>query len=114
MDYIPVCEVPALPRRKHDGHKGTYGTVLVLAGSRGMGGAAVLCGRAALRAGAGLVRVACPADTQPIVAGAYPAYTTLAVRQHADGTFGDGTAEEVIELARAADALALGPGLGRE
>jgi NAD(P)H-hydrate epimerase len=114
MDVVPVHELPRLPRRAAAGHKGTYGTVLVLAGSRGMAGAAVLCGRAALRAGAGLVRVATPADVQPVVAGAYPGYTTLAVRQHADGTFGDGTAEEVIELARAADVLALGPGLGRE
>jgi NAD(P)H-hydrate epimerase len=103
-----------LPRRAPAGHKGTYGKVLVVAGSRGMSGAAVLCGRAALRAGAGVVQVACPADVQPVVAVGCPAYTTTGIRQHADGTFGDGTAEEVLELARSADVLALGPGLGRE
>lgn len=114
MDATTTNELPQLPRRAPDGHKGTYGKVLVLAGSRGMSGAAVLCGRAALRSGAGLVQVATPADVQALVAGAYPAYTTIGIRQHADGTFGDGTAEEVIELAQTADVLAIGPGSGRE
>src|SRR3954470_16469625 len=104
-DVTPVNEVPRLPRRSPDGHKGTYGKVLVFAGGRGMSGAAVLCGRAALRGGAGLVQVACAAEVPPLVAAAYPAYTTAGIRQHADGTFGDGTAEEVIELARGADVL---------
>jgi ADP-dependent NAD(P)H-hydrate dehydratase len=113
MDATPIYELPHLPPRSHVGHKGTYGTVLVVAGSLGMSGAAALCGRAALRAGVGLVRVACPADIQPIVAAAFPAYTTTAIRQHADGSFGDGTVEEVTGLARGADVLALGPGLGR-
>jgi ADP-dependent NAD(P)H-hydrate dehydratase len=109
-----IHERPQLPRRALGGHKGTYGKVLAVAGSRGMSGAAVLCGRAALRAGAGVVQVACPADVQALVASAYPAYTTAGIRQHADGTFGDGAAEEVLELARGADVLAIGPGLGRE
>jgi ADP-dependent NAD(P)H-hydrate dehydratase len=111
---IDLTEPPKLPPRRADGHKGTFGTVLVIAGSRGMSGAAVLCGRAALRGGAGLVQVACPAEVQPVVAGAYPGYTTFGIRQHTDGTFGDGTLEEVTELARAATAIAIGPGLGRE
>lgn len=113
MDTSPVHELPTLPRRARDGHKGTYGTVLVVAGSRGMSGAAVLCGRAALRGGAGLVRVACPADTQPLVAAAYPGYTTAPIRQHADGSAGEGATDEVLELARDADAVVVGPGLGR-
>jgi len=114
MDATPIHELPRLPPRSHAGHKGSYGKVLVVAGSRGMSGAAVLCGRAALRGGAGVVQVACPADVQPVVAAAYPAYTTTGIRQHTDGSFCDGTVEEVTELARGADVLALGPGLGRE
>ncbi len=113
MDATPIDELPRLPPRARAGHKGSYGTVLVVAGSRGMSGAAVLCGRAALRGGAGLAQVACPAEIQSVVAASYPAFTTIGVRQHADGSFGDGAAEEVVELARAADVLALGPGLGR-
>jgi ADP-dependent NAD(P)H-hydrate dehydratase len=113
MDATPIHELPRLPRRAHAGHKGTYGKVLVVAGSRGMSGAAVLCGQAGLRAGAGLVQVACPAEVQASVATAYPAYTTFGIRQHADGSFGDGAAEEVLELAGGADVVAIGPGLGR-
>ena len=78
-----------------------------------MAGAAVLAGRAALRAGAGLVRVACPAEVQDVVATAYPGYTTHAIRQHADGSFAEGTLEELVELAREASVVAIGPGLGR-
>ncbi|AMV29219.1 Bifunctional NAD(P)H-hydrate repair enzyme Nnr [Gemmata sp. SH-PL17] len=111
---VTVRNVPPLPRRAPDGHKGTYGKVLVVAGSRGMSGAAVLCGRAALRSGAGVVQVACPAEVQPVIATAYPGYTTFAIRQHADGTFGDSASGEVVELARAADVVAIGPGLGRD
>jgi NAD(P)H-hydrate epimerase len=114
MNATPIHELPRLPPRAAAGHKGTYGTVLVVAGSRGMGGAAALCGRAALRGGAGLVRVACPADVQPVVAAAYPAYTTTGIREHADGSFGDGTAEELADLVRDANVLAIGPGLGRK
>ncbi|MDY3556336.1 NAD(P)H-hydrate dehydratase [Gemmata sp. JC717] len=108
-----IRDLPRLPRRDATGHKGTYGKVLVVAGSRGMSGAAVLCGRAALRGGAGLVQVACPQNVQDVVAAAHPAYTTHGIRQHADGTFGDGAAEEVLALASAADAVVIGPGLGR-
>jgi NAD(P)H-hydrate epimerase len=109
----PVNELPPWPRRAADGHKGTYGKVLVVAGSRGMSGAAVLTGRGALRAGAGLVQVACPACVQPVVAAGHPCYMTVPLRQHADGTLGDGLVGEVAELARAATAVAVGPGLGQ-
>jgi ADP-dependent NAD(P)H-hydrate dehydratase len=113
MDIISVNELPRLPRRAADAHKGTFGTVQVVAGSRGMAGAAILTGRGALRGGAGLVRVACPANVQDVVAGGHPCYTTIGIRQHTDGTFGEGTAGELVELARAADVAAVGPGLGQ-
>jgi NAD(P)H-hydrate epimerase len=72
-----VRDVPQLPARPADGHKGTFGRVLVIAGSIGMTGAAALVGRAALRAGAGLVRVATAQSALPIVASIEPSYTTL-------------------------------------
>ena len=50
-----------------------------------MTGAAVLVGRGALHSGAGLVRVACPACVQDVVATGHPCYTTFGIRQHADG-----------------------------
>src|SRR5256885_2640548 len=72
-----VAQLPALSPRPADSNKGSFGRVLVVAGSRGMSGAAVLCGSAALRAGAGLVRVAVAQEIQPIVAGGNPCYTTI-------------------------------------
>lgn len=114
MDGVTVVEnPPRLPRRARDGHKGTYGKVLVVAGSRGMAGAAVLCGRAALRGGAGLVQVATPANVQDTVAAGCPCYTTFGIRMHADGTCADGAAADLIDLAQTADVVAIGPGLGR-
>lgn len=112
-DVAPVNELPRLPRRAADGHKGVYGRVLVVAGSRGMCGAAVLCGTGALRAGAGLVQVATPAGVQNVVAAGNPCYTTFGIRQHADGAFSEGAADDVVELGRGANVIAIGPGLGR-
>lgn len=99
---------PPWPRRAADGHKGTYGTALIVAGSRDMAGAAVLCGRAALRGGAGLVRVACPAAVQPVVAAGNPCYLTAGLPDGADAA-----AAAVAELVQSADVLAIGPGLGQ-
>ena len=100
--------------RAADSHKGTFGHALLLAGSLGKSGAAILAGRAALRAGAGLVTVATPETVQPIVAGGAPELMTeplkatksgaLALRSLVDGTFG--------ELEEGKSVLAIGPGLG--
>jgi ADP-dependent NAD(P)H-hydrate dehydratase len=108
----PIHVLPRLPRRSFDAHKGSFGKVLIAAGSRGMSGAAILCGRSALRAGAGLVQVAAPANVQAVVAAGNPCYTTLAIHQRADGTLSEAAATDVIEWGRAANALAIGPGLG--
>jgi NAD(P)H-hydrate epimerase len=113
MAVQPICELPRLPRRSPEGHKGTYGTVQVIAGSRGMAGAAVLVGRGALHSGAGLVRVACPACIQDVVSAGFPCYTTFGIRQHTDGSFGEGAAFELVDYSKAADVVALGPGLGQ-
>src|SRR3954462_438755 len=84
-DLQRVTELPSLPSRSIDAHKGTFGRALVVAGSRGMSGAAVLCASAALRGGAGLVWLAVPTDVQPIVAAANPCYLTVPLPQDADG-----------------------------
>ncbi len=97
----------AFPRRGRDAHKGHFGHVLVLAGSEGKSGAAVLAGLGALVAGAGLVTVAVPAEVQAIVAGARPELMVEALPFDADGV------ERALSLARVADAVVLGPGLGQ-
>ena len=112
IDVLEAADARALlPARPADSHKGTYGHVLSVAGSRGMAGAAQLCASAALRAGAGLVTCACPADVQRCLQIAVPCAMAEAVT---DGPAVDAGAEaELLRLARGKSALAVGPGLGR-
>jgi len=98
--------VPAwFPPRPRDCHKGSFGRVLVLAGSRGMAGAAAICAMAALRTGAGLVRVACPEEIVDVVQQLCPCATCLPLPV-------GGAAEPLADACAWADALAVGPGLG--
>ncbi len=109
-----VVEPPRLPPRPVDAHKGSFGSVLVIAGSRGMAGAAALVGISALRSGAGLVRVATAAEVQPTVAGFEPSYMTAPLPQDADGRIDFAAARPWLEgLVRSADVVACGPGLGQ-
>src|SRR3954447_18748665 len=109
-----IESIPALPPRPADSHKGLYGTVLVIAGGRGMAGAAALVGASALRSGAGLVRVACPAEVQPTVASLEPSYMTYPLENDEDGLIRFQPARKMIaRLLENADVLAIGPGLGK-
>ena len=109
---ISITDMPRLSARALDSHKGTFGKVLIVAGSRGMSGAAVLCGSAALRSGAGLVQVATPADVQAVVAAGNPCYTTATLHADGQGHLNEDVAAVILDLARSATVLALGPGLG--
>ncbi len=114
MSWERIESVPSLPPRASDGHKGRYGTVLVIAGGRGMAGAAGLCGASALRSGAGLVRVAVPAEVQPTVASFEPSYMTYPLPDDDEGMIRLETSLPVLtRLVAAADVVALGPGLGQ-
>jgi ADP-dependent NAD(P)H-hydrate dehydratase len=110
---LEITELPVLPPRAPDSNKGNFGRVLVVAGSRGMSGAAVLCASAALRGGAGLVKLAVPESILPLVAVANPCYLTAPLPQDEHGQLADQAEGELLSLARANDVLALGPGLGR-
>jgi NAD(P)H-hydrate epimerase len=101
-----------LPVRPPDGHKGTFGRVLVVAGSMGMSGAAILCARGALRAGAGLVTVACARSIQPIIATAIPEVITIGLPEQ-DGYLTEESLDPLWAIIDKADAVAIGPGLGR-
>jgi hydroxyethylthiazole kinase-like uncharacterized protein yjeF len=87
-----------LPKRKINTHKGDYGRILIVAGSSGMTGAAVLASRGALRAGAGLVYLAVPKDLVNFVDSMTPEVITLPF-------------ERINEIK--ADIVAVGPGLGQ-
>jgi NAD(P)H-hydrate epimerase len=95
--------------RTPDSHKGDYGRVLVVAGSRGKTGAAHLAGVGALRSGAGLVTIATPDACLPIVAAMGAEYMTEPLDETADG-IDPACVDRVIEMAR--DVIAIGPGLG--
>src|SRR5262249_5739642 len=108
-----ITELPRLARRAPDSNKGSYGKVLVVAGSRGMSGAAVLCGSGALRSGAGLVTVATPEEILPIVAAGNPCYLTAPLAQDDEYRISESAKTRILELAQANDVVAVGPGLGR-
>jgi len=97
----------ALARRRHDAHKGDAGHVVVVGGGEGMPGAARLAGIAALRAGAGRVTVlTAPSSVAPVAAGC----AELMVRGIEPVDLGG---DALIEIFETADAVAVGPGLGR-
>jgi NAD(P)H-hydrate epimerase len=96
--------------RAADSHKGDYGRVLVVAGSRGKTGAAHLAAVGALRSGAGLVTVATSVGCQDVVASMGPEYMTEGLAEVADGLDLEGV-DRVLDMAR--DVIALGPGLGQ-
>lgn len=96
-----VKTVPKLKARARDVHKGDCGRVLLVAGSEGMLGAAMLCASAALRGGAGLVRAALPKPLMtPFTIGVPPATTVPR------------TPASLKRALRDADAVVLGPGIG--
>jgi len=97
--------------RAQDSHKGDYGRVLVVAGSRGRTGAAYLAAMAALRSGAGLVTVAAPASSVPAIAALGAEFMTEPLAETPDGTIAFDALDHVLDLG--ADIIALGPGIGR-
>jgi NAD(P)H-hydrate epimerase len=105
--------LPRLPPRAPDAHKGTFGTALVVGGSRGMTGAVALAGMAALRGGAGLVRLAVPGRCLDVVASIEPSYTTIPLADDDAGRIAAAACDRIAELAEAATVVACGPGLGR-
>ena len=103
-----------LPARARDVHKGTCGRILVLAGGLGMTGAAALAAEAALRVGAGLVTLAVPELLYPVLAAKLTEVMVVPVSDDGMGYFaGDKALAEALALAGNADAVLIGPGIGR-
>ena len=115
LRWLEPQEFADLPLvRTVDSHKGLYGHALVVAGSLGKSGAAVMAGYAALRAGAGLVTVATPEVVLPVVASAHPEVMTEPLAATPQGTAAmQNLAQQCFErIEEGKTILALGPGLG--
>lgn len=113
LSFDRVTAPPVLPVRKDDAHKGDHGRVLVIAGSRGMSGAACLAATAALRGGAGLVTAAIPEGIQNIVAGFEPSYLTIGLPEDDQGRTKPTSLKRLADVLAVQDAVAIGPGLGQ-
>jgi NAD(P)H-hydrate epimerase len=102
-----------LPERPADGHKGTFGTVGVVAGSLNYTGAAFLCAAAAYRIGAGLVQIAAPAPLHAALAGQIPEATWVLL-PHEMGVIAEPAVEVLAKRLERVSVLLWGPGFGLE
>jgi hydroxyethylthiazole kinase-like uncharacterized protein yjeF len=100
------------PVRPREAHKGSYGHLLLVAGSVGKTGAAALAARAAMRAGAGLVTVVTALSAQPVVASLIVEAMSEPAPETQAGSLALKARERLVELLEQRDALAVGPGLG--
>lgn len=101
-----------LPKRKADSNKGDFGKALVVAGSKGMTGAAVLSAYSLLRSGAGLVTLAVPDSQRAIAAGFYPELMTVGLPEK-DGIISQSAMGKILKLIQGKDVVVFGPGLGK-
>jgi len=102
----------AIPCRELDSHKGTFGTALVVAGSKNYAGAALLAGEAAFRSGAGWVKMAIPAILHPHLVGHFREATWQPLPGGEDG-FCEQDAELLLNSIEKETAILIGPGFGR-
>ena len=111
--WTPQAAAKALPERKPEGHKGSFGHVLVVGGSRGLSGAAALSAITAARSGAGLVSVACPASLNDVLEAQCIEVMTAPLPETSEGALAEAALDPILSLAESRDVVALGPGLGR-
>lgn len=104
---------PILLPRPLDAHKGSCGRILVIAGSRGMTGAAALAASAVLRSGAGIAVLALPGSQQEMMAGKLTEVMTKPLPETDEGAIDLAAVKEALELAEGFDTVLVGPGLGR-
>ena len=107
-----ICS--ALPPQEIRSHKGHFGHVALVSGSRGKSGAAVLSGSAALRTGSGLVTLCVPEAIQDVVASFQAELMTEGLPSTPQGTIASQASDRLLELLQDKDAAGIGPGLGRE
>jgi len=102
---------PYFSKRRKDTHKGTYGHLFVLSGSRGKTGAAVMAGKAALKMGAGLVTVGTPKSCLSLVARSMVELMTEPLPETSEKTFSEEALDLSLSLLEGKDAFLIGPGI---
>ncbi|MBD3348083.1 MAG: NAD(P)H-hydrate dehydratase [Candidatus Eisenbacteria bacterium] len=114
-NVLTTREVAAtLPARDPDGHKGTFGRVLVVAGSAGLTGAAALSSMSALRSGAGLVYLGAPSSLNDVLETKLTEVVTVPLPETGARSISAEAVPVIGERLESVDALALGPGLSRD
>jgi NAD(P)H-hydrate epimerase len=120
-----IKKLPEFKPRRPDSHKGDYGKALIIAGSRGMSGAAYLAAQSAIRSGAGLVYLAAPASIQPVLAGKLTCVITHQLAETPQGVIAKKAISDIASLIKPPDtenwqlslndldAVGIGPGLSR-
>ena len=103
-----------IPARDFNAHKGSFGHLLVLAGSTGKTGAAALCANAAMRTGAGLVTLGVPEGLMPVMEPMVIEPMTTSLAQSPSGGLGAAALDDIITLLADKSAVALGPGMGTD
>jgi NAD(P)H-hydrate epimerase len=103
-----------LADRTPDGHKGTYGHVMVVGGSLGKSGAVAMAGMSVLRSGAGLATIATPRSVLPMVAAFTPEIMTEPLAETEEGTISSESFGRISQVLEGMDVIALGPGIGRD
>lgn len=102
-----------IPKRQRNSHKGVYGKASIIAGSFGMTGAAILCGKSALRSGVGLLKLIIPESLHTIITTSVPEAVTVPLAETRKGVFGINQVEKLVQTCEAADVIAIGPGCGQ-
>ena len=108
-----ITEIPKLIARESNAHKGYFGRVLIIGGSRGMIGAPALAANAAFRSGAGLVRLAVPQQVQLATATLAPCATSIALTDDENGNISRSALNEILKAMEENDSAAVGPGLAQ-
>jgi hydroxyethylthiazole kinase-like uncharacterized protein yjeF len=114
VELLEKNAVSALIHERHSySHKGDYGHVLVVAGSRGKTGALLMAARACLRTGAGLVTIGIPESLADVFQSRVTEEMTLILPDKGDGTLSEKASNKILDfLNKTADLLAIGPGIG--
>lgn len=106
--------IEKIPSRREDSHKGDYGRVFVLAGSKGMTGAAYLASQGALYSGSGLVTNGIPESLNPIMETKLTEVMTLPLEETDDQSLSLKAKPNILGFAKKCDVVAIGPGLGSD